>query len=326
MRRFLLFLLGLVLGVILSVAGFRIAAALRETEPLEAVLPAEGRLVQTDVGALFVQEAGPPDGPVLLFLHGTAAWLGLWRPVLDEMADRGYRAIALDMPPFGFSQRDPAGRYDRPRQAEVVLALTRALDIRPVLVAHSFGAGPGVEAAMRAPEAFAGLVVVNGALGIGAGPGALPLPLRSDWLRQLGIASTASNPLMTRRLLASFLYVRSAATEEVAAVLQRPLVRQGSTAAYADWLPALLSAAPDAISHNADAYAGLCRLPTAFLWGGKDSVTPLTQGRQAAALVPGAALIVIGNVGHIPQIEAPEAFLSALQLGLDRIKTGGPAC
>ncbi|AUH33803.1 alpha/beta fold hydrolase [Paracoccus tegillarcae] len=325
MRKLLLFLLGLVLGALLLVGGLRIAAALREAQPLAAVLPAEGQLIETEAGSLFVQDLGPRDGPVLLFLHGTAAWSGLWRPTLEAMAGQGYRAIALDMPPFGFSQRDPAGRYDRAHQAQVVHALIRALQIRPVLVAHSFGAGPGVEAVMQTPGAFAGLVVVDGALAIGAQPSQLPLPLRSDWMRQAGIAVTATNPMMTRRLLASFLHVKSAATDEVVDILQRPMTRQGSTAAFADWLPSLLTVPSDALSIRPDSYRDLC-LPTVFLWGQEDTVTPLEQGRQAAGLVPGAALLVMPNTGHIPQIETPAPFLDALQQGLRRIKAADPPC
>ncbi|NAZ18014.1 alpha/beta hydrolase, partial [Glutamicibacter soli] len=126
MRRVLYFFLGLLIGVVLVAAGFRVAAALRESDPLQVVLPAEGRIVQTDAGALHVIEMGPPDGPPLLFLHGTAAWSGLWQPVLGAMAAQGYRAIALDMPPFGFSERSPGDSHDRAAQAARILALLKA--------------------------------------------------------------------------------------------------------------------------------------------------------------------------------------------------------
>ncbi|TRW95071.1 alpha/beta hydrolase [Paracoccus sp. M683] len=327
MRRVLYFFLGLLIGVVLVAAGFRVAAALRESDPLQVVLPAEGRIVQTDAGALHVIEMGPPDGPPLLFLHGTAAWSGLWQPVLGAMAAQGYRAIALDMPPFGFSERSPGDSHDRAAQAARILALLKALQVRPVLVAHSFGAGPGVEAVMQAPDAFAGLVVVDGALGIGgaAGSADLPLPLKNRFLREVIVANTVTNPFLTRRLLASFLHVKSAATEEVATVLRQPMTRQGSTAAFAAWLPSLLVPDRGAQSVRAASYGALC-LPTVFLWGAEDTVTPLDQGREAAALVPGAALLVMSGVGHIPQLEAPDVFLTALGMALDRVEGRGPTC
>lgn len=157
----------------------------------------------TELGTWHVLDLGPRDGPVLLFLHGAGAWSGLWRPVLQDMAAAGYRAIALDMPPFGFPQRDPEGDYRRPQQAERILGLMAALDILPVLVGHSFGTGPGVEAVIGDQGRFAGLVIVDGALGIGGQAAALPVPLRAPVLREAAVSLTATNPLLTRRLLLS---------------------------------------------------------------------------------------------------------------------------
>lgn len=65
---------------------------------------------------------------------------------------------------MGFCERDPAGDYSRERQGRRIIALVAAMGIRPVLVAHSFGAGAAAEAAMAAPEAFTGLVVIDGAV------------------------------------------------------------------------------------------------------------------------------------------------------------------
>src|SRR5882762_4020423 len=97
------FVLGLLLVLVVALAGFRLAAALRETASREELAPAAGRLVQTRSGGVFVQEKGPSDGiPVVLF-HGTAAWSELWRHTSDVVAAAGFHVIAVDQPPFGFS-------------------------------------------------------------------------------------------------------------------------------------------------------------------------------------------------------------------------------
>ena len=97
--------LGLLLLVVVAIAGFRLAAALRETATRAELAPATGQLVPTSSGGVFVQEKGPADGiPVVLF-HGTAAWSELWWRTSDALAARGFRVIALDLPPFGFSDR-----------------------------------------------------------------------------------------------------------------------------------------------------------------------------------------------------------------------------
>ena len=359
-----LFVLALVL-----VAGFRIAALTREDQALQAVLPPEGQLVETSTGGIFVQSAGPEDGQPVLFAHGTGAWSGLWRPVLDRIGAEGYRAIGFDLPPFGFSARDPEGAYGRVRQAERIVALVDALrrdrqvlrrtwklpvsageggyfnlndqealntqlsqllsrgvplvdalEVAPLVVAHSYGAGPAMEAVMRAPERFAGIVVVDGALGLGSHeePGSLPVWLRSKMLREALVALTATNPLLTRTLLTPLIHRDDAATDAVIEVLQRPMMRQGSTEAFAEWLPFLLVPPVDALSTRAESYSAL-EVPVIYLWGDRDTVTPLAQGEELAALHPDARLVVLEDVGHIPQIEDEAGFTRALSEALETL-------
>ena len=91
-----------------ALAGFRVAAAFRETSTRETLAPSAGRLVQTSSGGVFIQEKGPPDGiPVVLF-HGTAAWSELWWRTSDALAAANFRVIALDLPGHGRSARPDA--------------------------------------------------------------------------------------------------------------------------------------------------------------------------------------------------------------------------
>jgi pimeloyl-ACP methyl ester carboxylesterase len=312
----------LVLACVVLVAA-RLAAHLRETELLEAVVPQEGRLIETAMGRIFVLDEGAEDAPVVLFAHGTAAWSGLWQPVLEEIGADGWRAVAFDMPPFGYSERALDGDYSRTRQAERILALVEALGTRPILVAHSIGAGPGVEAVMRRPDYFAGLVVVDGALGLNSHESgkSLPAPLRLGPLREAVTALTMNNPLLTGTFLRQLIHVDAAATDEVLTVLKAPFVREGTTESYADWVPSLLVPPQDALSTRPDSYAALS-LPVAYIWGEDDTVTPLEQGEELARVTPGARLLTIPDSGHIPQIETPDAFLLVLRDALGFISPG----
>jgi len=76
--------LGVLLGVVvvaavLVVAGFRIAAAQRETKLRHDEAPSMGRFVKAADVELFVQEEGPSHGPPVVFIHGTGAWSEIWR-------------------------------------------------------------------------------------------------------------------------------------------------------------------------------------------------------------------------------------------------------
>ena len=77
--------------------------------------------------------------PVVL-IHGTAAWSELWRATIDALAAAGFHVIALDLPPFGFSDRP--GDYTRERQAARIDGVLDQLGVAPaIIVGHSFGAG-----------------------------------------------------------------------------------------------------------------------------------------------------------------------------------------
>ena len=302
----------LVFAVGLSLLGLRLAAAIREIGMLPVDPPKEGRIVETALGPIYVEELGPEAGTPVLLVHGSVGWSRIWRPTQVALAAEGYRTIAFDMPPMGYSFRDPGKDYSRKTQAKRLLALTEALGVKPVLVAHSFGAGPAAEAAMQTPEAFAGLVLVSGAIGLGSHLEArtIPWPLGNSTAREFAVSATVTNPPAMGWLLKLFLYRKETATDEVVAMLNRPGNRPGTTTAYADWLPSLLVPPKDAQSTRAEAWQALA-LPLALIWGDRDTTTPLDQGQHLADLT-GAPLSILKDVGHIPQIEAPAEFQAAL--------------
>jgi pimeloyl-ACP methyl ester carboxylesterase len=128
-------------------------------------------------------------------------------------------------------------------------------------------------------------------------------------------AATLVNVWATRPLLAGLLYRKEAATPALAEILTAPFAREGTTAAYALWLPNLLLPETRAISATPGNFAKLST-PTALIWGAKDSVTPLSQGERLHTFIPGATLETIADAGHIPHIEDEQAFLSILKARL----------
>jgi pimeloyl-ACP methyl ester carboxylesterase len=308
--------LGLLLLLVVALAGFRFAAALRETASREELAPAAGRLVQTSSGSVFVQEKGPPDGiPVVLF-HGTAAWSELWWRTSDALAARDFRVIALDLPPFGFSDRP--GTYTRRDQAARINEVLRALKAGPaIIVGHSFGAGAATELVMRFPERARALVLVDAALGLTAVPSDAPALVQPKWVREILVSLTITNPLATKWLLQSLIAKKERALPEYVEILQRPTRRADSTPDIADWVYYFLGADRDAASANRSAYARI-KTPVAILWGDSDAVTPLAQTHDLKALLPQATLTILPGLGHIPQIEDPGAFNDALLKALGK--------
>ena len=235
----------------------------------------------------------------------------------------GYQAYAIDLPPFGYSAPPVSGDYSKPMQAKRLLAAMDNIGVkRAVFVAHSFGAAPVMEALMADPQRASALVLVDAALGMD-GPqtdgsdGGLQRMLRSQLLSEAISAAFLTNPDFTKILLQSFISEKEKATTDWVSLYQKPLSLSGSYQNIALWLPELLSRRGTAKSDDIAAYAKLS-FPVTLIWGETDTVTPLAQAIHLQALMPGAKLITIPKAGHIPQIEAPEAFQGSLRTALKR--------
>ena len=316
----------LTLTLILVCIALWASVKLRETEQLVDVLPENGRRV--DIGEMIVHvtpTGKEADTPVLL-IHGTASWGGYWQETADIIAAKGYYSMALDVPPFGYSDHAPDGDYGRVKRAKRINATVDALRTKPIVVAHSFGASVALEAVMRAPEKYAGLVIVSGAIGLNThetGPDTLPLPARNALLRRAGVALTSTNGVMTETLIRTFIYDKSLDVSKYAAVLQQPMVRQGTTAAHADWLVDLIVPPKDALSTRENEISKF-PLPTAIIWGDKDDVSPLEVCLTLNSLIKDSTITVMPNIGHIPQIEDSVQFHKHLLTALSRISGGTP--
>jgi pimeloyl-ACP methyl ester carboxylesterase len=311
--RFLLKTAGVLLALlVLILAGFRIAASLRETE---TAMPASSRMVPTPLGGVAVQVAGPEAGPPILLVHGTAGWSGFWRNVSAHLAARGWRVIAVDLPPFGYSEHDGQARYDRASQAARLASVLEQIAGRPaIVVGHSFGAGAVVELALREPARVRSLVLVDAALGAldpaPQGRGLTGWALGQSWIAQPVTSASLTNPMLTGWLFRSLLARKEAAAPWVETI-QQPMRREGTTAAYAAWLPFLLAADDGGMSRRS---ANLARIamPAALIWGEADTVTPIAQGETLARLMRARSFARLPGVGHIPHIEDEAGFLAAL--------------
>lgn len=304
---------GIFLALAVLLIGLRLAALSRESI---RGAPQATAWFATPFGRVAAQVSGPADGPPIVIVHGTAAWSGFWKDVAAHLADRGWRVIAVDLPPFGWSDRDPAVRYDRVRQADRLAVVVAAQGRPTVVLGHSFGGGPVTELALRHPDQLRGIVLVDAALGEldPAGEAGAAELLRNRPIAELTTSATITNPLALGPLLKSMVARKERAGPWLP-ILREPLRREGTTTAYAMWLPNLFTKNDGALSRRSAELAKI-RVPVTLIWGGADTVTPLEQGKRIAELTRARSLTVLPGVGHIPHIEDPEAFTRALDQAL----------
>jgi pimeloyl-ACP methyl ester carboxylesterase len=294
----------------------------RESESATAAAPAGGAFVPAAGTSVYSQEFNPGGtrGTVLL-VHGTGAWSGTWFSLLPALTQAGYRVIAIDLPPFGYSDKNTATDFSRAAQAERMLAVLDARHVdQVVLVGHSFGGGPSLEFALRHPERLRRLVLVDGALGLGAPPpdpaSAACQVLGNSPLRRTLLAGTASNPWFAGTLLRNFVARKEAVTPARLAEYLRPQSVRGYSAGLGAWAHAFACVPERGLSMDPAQVAKL-QPPLVLLWGKADTVTPLAQARNLQTLVPNSQLRVLPGLGHIPHIEDAPAFERALLEVLD---------
>ena len=264
---------------------------------------------------------------MLLLVHGTGAWSGTWFELPPALAAAGWRVVAVDLPPFGFSAAN--GRpgeldYSRTAQADRLLRLIASLaDAGEVtLVGHSFGAGPALEAAMRSPSRLRRLVLVNPALGLGPAGEARPAPgsrlggmaLGRRDVRSTLISGSRTYPDFTARLSQLRSHRQGGGDARARCRLSVPM--RGSTSAPTSATGYTFASAGCEPAASLDplkltAWAANAP-PVVLLWGSEDTVTPLAQARALLRWMPGAILVELPGLGHIPHIEDPAAFATAL--------------
>jgi haloalkane dehalogenase len=119
-----------------------------------------------DGGSLRVHylDEGPPEGGIVLLMHGEPSWSYLYRRMIPVLTRAGLRAIAPDLVGFGRSDK-PAHRTDYTYQRHVDwmrAALFDALDLSAVtLVCQDWGGLIGLRLVGEHPDRFARVVAAN---------------------------------------------------------------------------------------------------------------------------------------------------------------------
>jgi pimeloyl-ACP methyl ester carboxylesterase len=108
----------------------------------------------------FVREAG--DGDPVVCIHGVPASCFLWRKVLDELAGRGLRGVAFDLPGLGLAERPESFDYSWSGLGAWCAAAVDALGLtRFHLAVHDIGGPVGFELAAAMPARVRSLTVLN---------------------------------------------------------------------------------------------------------------------------------------------------------------------
>jgi len=325
MRLLFRIILPLLLMILIILSYGRLRLFWTETQTVRDAAPVTGHWVKAHDVELYVQEYGNPHGMPVVLVHGTGAWSGTWANNIEPMTQAGFRVIALDLPPFGYSERPASANYSRHDQAQRILGAVDTLGLKNViLVGHSFGGGPATEAAMLASGQIQALVLVDAALGLTATSancgtsGFLATLLGIRPLRTAVMGTLITEPVFSKMWLKKFVARKEVVTDQRVAIYQQPFNVNHYTEDLGDWAYEFATNCENPLSTREAEYKKLT-MPVKLLWGNLDSITPLQQAEQVYKLLPNATLNVMQGVGHIPQIEDVALFNATLQAALNSL-------
>jgi len=121
------------------------------------------RFIETNGIKLHVMEAGPADGPMIIFLHGFPEFWYAWRKQIGYFADRGYLVVVPDQRGYNLSDK-PEGiaAYKTDELAKDVIGLVDFYGREQIyLVGHDWGASVSWWTALKYPERIKRLVIMN---------------------------------------------------------------------------------------------------------------------------------------------------------------------
>jgi pimeloyl-ACP methyl ester carboxylesterase len=122
------------------------------------------RTVEVDDVKIFYREAGPPNAPALLLLHGFPSASHMFRDLIPRLAGR-FHVVAPDLP--GFGQSDMPSRdefkYTFDNLAKRIDRFTEIIGLqRFAIYIFDYGAPVGLRIAVKHPERITAIISQNG--------------------------------------------------------------------------------------------------------------------------------------------------------------------
>ena len=251
-----------------------------------------------------VKPTAAPNGQTVVLLHGFNFSGEAWRGTIDILAHEGFRVIVPDQIGFGRSSK-PLIAYTFNDMAINTRRLLQSLGVdRAAIVGHSMGGMLASRFAMAYPGVTTHVVMVNQIGLTDARPGRAPRYLDDAYRTDSNHAIPPRTYEQVRQTITRYFVTWKPEYEKYVRM------HWGWTLSP-DWprFSQVRAALTQMLSAETVVYDWQHIKSNALVIGGaKDTPAYPAQAKHVAESIPGAQLELIDNVGHCPQLEAPEIF------------------
>ncbi len=259
---------------------------------------APGQFVALPEGMVHYEMAGPPEGQVVVLVHGFSVPYHIWDPTFAALVRAGFRVLRYDLYGRGYSDR-PDTTYDADLFDRQLLGLLSALDISgPVdLIGLSMGGAIAVVFTSRHPDRVRRLVLIDPA-GLPQKPSLMArlvtLPRLGEWMMGL-----LGDRVLVAGLRDDFYDTDRFPDPAYVEKYRRQMPYRG-------FKKALLSTLRSGLLTGVRAeYESVGRQdrPVLLIWGRRDRVIPFALSREVRRLIPNLEFRAIEEAGHVPHYE-----------------------
>jgi|TARA_Y100000815_G_scaffold275660_1_gene315685 pimeloyl-ACP methyl ester carboxylesterase len=264
---------------------------------------------------LAADEAGPSDGPSVIFLHGGGQTRHSWGTALDAASARGLHAITVDLRGHGDSDWAPDGDYRIDAHVGDIRAIVATLPDPPVLVGASLGGLASLLTVGESPAPIArGLVLVD----------VVP-QIEMEGAKEIrGFMTGNPDGFATVEdaadAVATYLPHRKRPSDPTG--LMKNLRRHADGRLYWHWDPAMLEDIKGLDPADREARftraATRVRAPTLLIRGGMSRIVSMDGVAAFQSAIPHSEFINIEQADHMVAGDANDAFNAPLLDFLDR--------